>query len=133
MAEEVGERYRLNVPTVSARRPRADRLESIEAELLREKAEALGRAGERLEKALQEVDVAVLALAGMGTRFVDAQGCTERGETIHDGRAGLDARLAGLRRRARTAYEHLIIQREAVGIRSHVDVERCYRVSERLG
>ena len=45
----------------------------------------------------------------------------------------LAPRLLVLRDRADLAYQYLIIQREAVGVRSHLDVERSYRVSERLG
>jgi hypothetical protein len=44
----------------------------------------------------------------------------------------LAARRGILCDRARLAYVYLIIQREAVGMRNHLDVERCYRISERV-
>jgi hypothetical protein len=106
---------------------------AIEAEILREKAEALGRAGERLEQALRDVDAACRALAKIDAQPVDAWDSAGSGAAPQDVRAALVARLGGLRRRARLAYDYLIIQREAVGIRGHVDVERCYRIAERLG
>jgi hypothetical protein len=65
---------------VSSGPRRGDRLQAIDAEILREKAEALGRAGLRLEEALDDLERV----------------------------------------------------REAVGARNHLDVERCYRISERL-
>jgi hypothetical protein len=40
--------------------------------------------------------------------------------------------LGVLRERADLAHQFLIIQREAVGVRHHADVERCYRITERL-
>lgn len=49
-----------------------------------------------------------------------------------EAREQLAARLAVCRDLAHLAYQYLIIQREAVGVRSHLDVERSYRVSERL-
>ena len=39
-----------------ARRSRADDLQAVEAEIRREKAEVLGRAGERLEQALNDLE-----------------------------------------------------------------------------
>jgi len=40
----------------SARRSRTDTLQAVEAEIRREKAEVLGRAGERLEDALNALE-----------------------------------------------------------------------------
>jgi len=65
---------------VSSGPSRADRLQAIDAEILREKAEALGRAGFQLEEALDDLERV----------------------------------------------------REAIGMRNHLDVERCYRISERV-
>jgi hypothetical protein len=65
---------------VSFRPSRAERLQAIDAEILQEKAEALGRAGLQLEEALDDL-----------------------------------GRVRGV-----------------VGARNHLDVERCYRISERL-
>ena len=96
-------------------RSRAHALQEIEAEIRQEKAETLRRAGERLEDALNALESARAAIGGM------------------EAREQLAARLAVCRDLAHLAYQYLIIQREAVGVRSHLDVERSYRVSERLG
>lgn len=101
-------------PSLSLR-SRAHALQEIEAEIRQEKAETLRRAGERLEDALNALENARAAIGGI------------------EAREQLAARLAVCRDRAHLAYQYLIIQREAVGVRSHLDVERSYRVSERLG
>ena len=83
----------------------------IEEEILREKASALGRAGERLEDAL----AAVAACA----RALDAE--TDPGRRVQ--------RLAeyeAARRHASAVRLMLIIQREAVGLRHHRDVDRQF-------
>ncbi len=45
-----------NSPRLLSGPPRADGLQAIEAEILREKAEALGRTGLRLEEALDTLE-----------------------------------------------------------------------------
>jgi hypothetical protein len=82
----------------------------IESEIAGEKAAALGRAGERLEAALAELRAAGDALA--------AANDTRRGE--------LRAAYRRARERARTARLHLLIQREAMGLRSHRVVEQQF-------
>jgi hypothetical protein len=57
----------------------------------------------------------------------------EEAASLREAREQLAARLAVCRDLAHLAYRYLIIQREAVGVQSHLDVERSYRVSERLG
>ena len=83
----------------------------VENEILGEKAAALGRAGERLEAALAELRAAARTLA-------DAR----------DERPRLELRAAyrAARERARTARLHLVIQREAVGLRSHRVVDQQF-------
>jgi len=117
----------------SAKRSRTDALQTVEAEIRREKAEALGRAGERLEDALKTVEGVRGAIGGIDSRLRDETGSAEKSVLVQEAREKLAARLPLLRDRADRAYQYLIIQREAVGVRSHLDVERCYRVSERLG
>jgi hypothetical protein len=114
---DMDEKYPVNSSTLHSifLRSRADALQAIEAEIRREKAEALGRAGERLEDALNALESAWASFAEI------------------EAREQLAARLAVCRDLAHLAYQYLIIQREAVGVRSHLDVERSYRVSERLG
>jgi len=86
-------------------------LERIDEEIVREKAAALGRAGERLDEAL-----AAVAVLG---RALDVEGDPGR-------RAGLLAQYEDARRRATHARAMLLIQREAIGLRHHRDVDRQF-------
>jgi len=110
-----------------------DAFQAIETEILREKAEAVGRAGEPLEDALKTVEGARGAIGGIDSRLRDETGSAEEAALLQEAREKLAARLLLLRDRAHLAYQYLIIQREAVAVRYHLDVERCYQVSERLG
>lgn len=91
---------------------REDSVGRTEQEILGEKAAALGRAGERLEMALAELNAAAGALAA--ARDDDAR------------RDELRAAYRAARERARTARLHLLIQREAVGLRSHRVVDQQF-------
>jgi hypothetical protein len=103
-----------------------DAFENLEREIQKEKAEALGRAGERLERALRELGeraAAIRALeAEQGEAWDDADPRGQVGAAI--------AEFDRFRRRAVEYYQHLIIQREAVGFRRHADVERLYRLPD---
>jgi hypothetical protein len=83
----------------------------IDAEIAQEKAQALGRAGERLEEALAEVVTA-------GRRLEVATDPVE------------EARLLGEYERARACALHarlaLLIQREALGLRHHRIVDQQF-------
>lgn len=85
--------------------------ERIRAEIAREKAAALGRAGERLEHVLAVV-------AGLARRLAASRDAAERARLLgeyDDARArALHARLA------------LVIQREAVGLRQHRAVDQQF-------
>jgi hypothetical protein len=98
--------------------------EAVESEIRKEKAEALGRAGERLERGLQELEAFRQELLGLvaATR-----------QCVHDGEerfpAEIDQKLAeyaGLREQAKALRHSLIIQREALGLSRHEDVDRQY-------
>jgi hypothetical protein len=110
---------------------RADRLRAIEAEILHEKAEALGRAGQRLEAALDAMEQVREAIDRIEFRLWQ---CSDPFETasLRETHSNLTARYGLLRDRAHQAYQFLIVHREAVGARNHLDVERCYNISERL-
>jgi hypothetical protein len=104
---------------------RKPRLEAIESEIRKEKAEALGKAGERLERALQELDTLRQDFFHLIT--VRASGPSR------EGREGISAEVerrlaeyAMLREQARQFRHALIIQREAVGLWRHEDVDRQY-------
>jgi hypothetical protein len=80
----------------------------ITREITQEKAATLGRAGERLEAALA-------TLAGLAAAHARARDDAER--------APLAAAYEQAWRVADTARHTLVIQREAVGLRHHRDVE----------
>jgi hypothetical protein len=95
--------------------PRASRsgegLRRINAEIAHEKAAVLGRAGERLEAALEEVTALRLSVAS-------AAEASER-ERLAEAYARAVAR-------AREARLVLIIQREAVGLRQHRILDQLF-------
>jgi hypothetical protein len=96
---------------------RAQRFARVEQEVAREKAAALGRAGERLEAALAETAALARALAEAGD-----------GDT----RARLADEYEAARRRAQTARTALLIQREALGLRQHRVVDQHFPEPPRL-
>ncbi len=97
-------------------RTTAETHERIKSEIAREKARALGRAGERLEAALEEL--AALAVA------VDAASDPRA-------RAALLREHEAARRRALAMRHDLVIQREALGLRHHAVVEQQFPVPAR--
>jgi hypothetical protein len=90
---------------------RGQGLQHTEREILAEKASALGRAGERLEAALGDLHAVARALASASD--------DQRREELR-------AAYRAARTRARTARLHLLIQREAVGLRSHRIVDQQF-------
>jgi hypothetical protein len=90
---------------------RREGLERLEREIVQEKAAALGRAGERLESALASARALGEALD------------TEP-EPVR--RAALLREYETARRQAATARLMLLIQREAIGLRHHRDVDRQF-------
>jgi len=87
--------------------------EQLEKEIIREMAEALGRAGEK-------VDLALLRLELAGKELAAATDAAER--------ARLAARFNALRTAAITARHELRIHREAVGMRRNDGLDREYPV-----
>lgn len=103
-----------------------EKYEKLEAEIKREKAEALGKAGERLEEALlrlAELREAIEAL----NRIVAVK---HPASNIQQTLCLLAQEYNSLRERALRYYQYLIIQREAVGFYDHREVERLYRVPD---
>ena len=89
----------------------AESVGRVENEIRAEKAAALGRAGERLEVALNELRDAAQKLA----------------EPLDEARrAELRAAYQTARQRVRTARLHLLIQREAIGLRNHRVVDQQF-------
>ena len=90
---------------------RREGFERLEQEIVKEKAAALGRAGERLESALDEA-------AALG-RALDAEPDAGR-------RAALLRAYEEARRRAAQARTMLLIQHEAIGLRHHRAVDQQF-------
>lgn len=111
---------------------RPNAVQAVEVEILREKAEALGRTGQRLEEALGALEEVREAIEGLELRLRHCNASSEEVACLQKAHSELIARLRHLRRRAHHAYQFLIIHREAVGLRDHLEVERCYKISERL-
>jgi hypothetical protein len=85
--------------------------DKLEEEIVKEKAAALGRAGERLEAALAETHA-------LGRALDDEQDAARRPARVREYEAA--------RRRADAARMMLLIQREAIGLRWHRDVDRLF-------
>ena len=90
---------------------RDDAHRRVEEEIRREKAAALGRAGERLDDALREV-------RAIARGFDAATDPGARARLLRDYEA---ARAGAVRARAM-----LLIQREAVGLRTHTIVDQVF-------
>ncbi len=93
-------------------RTREQALGAVQKEVLAEKASAMGRVGERLEKFLDELQLLELALVGT------------RGEQ----RTPLISAHAEARKQAEQFLWYLVVQREALGLRSHTDLEQVYPI-----
>jgi len=98
--------------------------ETIESEIRREKAEALGRAGQHLERSLREIEMVCRECFGLlraARQFLrDEKTCwlTEYEQKVTD--------YGRLREQAQALHHALIIQREALGLSRHEDVDRQY-------
>jgi hypothetical protein len=103
---------------------RAEALRRVEEEIRRAQAEALGRTGERLATLLRR-----LAEADLGLDRVLA-GLDPRGLLPPHVMSQLDERNR-LWQRAEEVKAHLLIQREALGLRRHGTVEERYPVPPR--
>ena len=90
---------------------RRENFERLEREIVGEKAAALGRAGERLERAIAEVH---------------AIGAAVRSAADPEARDRLGRDYAAARGRAQRARLALLIQREALGLRHHAVVDQQF-------
>lgn len=106
-----------------------DQFEKLQAEIQREKAEALGRAGERLEEVLRKLTELRSAIDAL-------QGELKRATFDHDSLRQAVRMLVReynvLRQKATVYRRYLIIQRQAIGLSDHGDVDRLYRLPDPL-
>ena len=97
--------------------------EKTQEEILKERAEILGRAGEALASALSDMDKIGRSISERLRKAGEHPGSetlTEiNGEIRHYNRA---------REYAQLRYNYLIVTREAMGFRRHKAVEEAYRI-----
>ena len=98
--------------------------EQVESEIRKEKAEALGRAGERLEQILLEIEAFRQEILCQAEERLEPS-LGERDRLARDMKERL-AEHARLCDQAKHLRHTLIIQREAVGLWRHEDVDRQY-------
>jgi hypothetical protein len=116
---------------LSARR-RGDTLHAVESEIVQEKASVLGRAGLRLDDALEALKKVRDSLTEIERRLQRREGSAGEAGRLREAHSRLMIDLDVLCKRVNLAHQFLIIQREAVGVRNHADVERYYGIAERL-
>jgi len=104
--------------------------ERLQVEIQREKAEALGRVGERLELVLRKLDEWRHTIDTLRGKLEEAS--LER-DSILQAIRGLTQEHNALREKAMTYRRYLIIQREAVGFYDHREVDRHYRIPDPIG
>jgi len=98
--------------------------EQVESEIRKEKAEALGRAGERLEQILLEIEAFRQEILCQAEKRLEPS-LGDRDRLARDMKERL-AEHARLCEEANRLRHSLIIQREAVGLWRHEDVDRQY-------
>jgi hypothetical protein len=91
----------------------------LEEEVRRARAEALGRAGERLEDGLARLAALDRQVDVVWHEPEEAPGREARLAAVAAARARVRAEVVRLR-------QHLLIQREALGLRRHVVVDELY-------
>jgi hypothetical protein len=99
----------------------------LEAEFLQEIAEALGNAGERLDRAIAQVTDATYRIEELKRELAHAAGPKERDEIRDRLRTGI-VRHNHLREKALEQYRWFLIHREAVGLRNHRMVAEQYAI-----
>ena len=103
---------------------RGEGVARVEEEIRRTQAEALGRVGEVLERLLEQLRVADRALDAVPESNLADPSARQRV-------ADLVVARNRVREEAARVRNHLIIQREAIGIARHAAVEQCYPMPER--
>lgn len=104
-----------------------DNIDKTEAEIIQERAEVLGRAGEKLALALNQlkaiesiIDIKMESLSEPGSKSRRAELIGDiNGEIRHYNEA---------REYAKLRYYYLIVTREAMGFRRHKSVEEVYSI-----
>ncbi len=97
--------------------------ETIESEIRKEKAEALGSAGQHLERSLRELEMVRQECFGL-LRAERQFSLAEYERKVTD--------YGRLREQAQALRHALIIQREALGLSRHEDVDRQYPLPDPL-
>ncbi len=104
--------------------------DQVESEIRKEKAETLGRAGERLEQALLEIEGIRREILSLAEKCPGPT--NEDRDQLGPKMAERLAEQARLCEEAKWLRHTLIIQREAVGLWRHEDVDRQYPIPRPL-
>lgn len=100
---------------------------SVEAEILKEMAEALGNSGERVERALEKLGQISARIQEMRRSLAALDDGPKRDSSLYLLEKEIEA-YNSLRRNAMEQLRWLIIHREALGIRNHAHVAEQYRI-----
>ncbi len=110
-------------------------LDKTKEEILKESAEVLGRAGERLSAALRELERIEKVIEGKMDALRGVAEGSGDDQQIASMKQGITAeinreikRYNRAREYAKLRYYYLIVTREAVGFRRHKTVEELYRI-----
>lgn len=104
------------------RKTAGEGLARVQAEIAREKAEALGRAGARIAEAVRALHLLRDEVTALEAGLASPADLPDTAAAARQRRA----EYAALLRTAQRYAHYLIIQREAMGFRKHGDVERSY-------
>lgn len=98
-----------------------------ETEILQERAEVLGRAGEALSRAID-------ALYAIEERIAELMRTSAGSESSEEAYRAVNREIQNFNRareHAKVRYYYLIVTREAMGFRRHTTVEEAYRIPPR--
>ena len=104
-----------------------DNIDKTEAEIIQERAEVLGRAGEKLALALNQLKAIESIISIKMESLSDPGSKSRRAELIGDINGEI-RHYNEAREYAKLRYYYLIVTREAMGFRRHKSVEEVYSI-----
>ena len=104
-----------------------DNIDKTEAEIIQERAEVLGRAGEKLALALNQLKAIESIINIKMESILDPGSKSRRAELIGDINGEI-RHYNEAREYAKLRYYYLIVTREAMGFRRHKSVEEVYSI-----
>lgn len=104
-----------------------DNIDKTEAEIIQERAEVLGRAGEKLALALNQLK-AIESIINIKMESLSDPGSKSRRAELIGDINGEIRHYNEAREYAKLRYYYLIVTREAMGFRRHKSVEEVYSI-----